>query len=442
MTDPQRTPARSGRVAVLGAGVAGLAAAQALIRAGERPTVYEGKSSIGGNASSYETHGFLFDYGPHISFTKKQEIKDLLFAAVKGAQREFRTKMLNLWRGHMLPHPAQCHLYGLPPDLVEKCILDLSEILRSPQVPPTSYAEWSVQSLGRTFAETFTFEYTRKYWTVEAADLTVDWVGNRVHKPSLQEMVHGALSPQPPLAHYVSTFRYPEKGGFGAYLKAFDGVDVVLQHMVEKVDLKRREITFRDGRTAGYESLVSSLPMPELVRAIVDAPASVREAAALLRWTSVELVNVGLERNEGFPDAHWMYFYDPDISFSRANFPHALSSAAAPAGCGSVQVEIYHSAFKALAAGDVVARALDDMERTGLLRAEDHIRVAEQRSVRYANIIFDRNRSAAVEHILAFLQEHGVECCGRYGEWCYHWSDESIVSGWRAAERVLSRLSA
>jgi hypothetical protein len=35
-----------------------------------------------------------------------------------------------------------------------------------------------------------------------------------------------------------------------------------------------------------------------------------------------------------------------------------------------------------------------------------------------------------------------VGYCGRYGDWGYMWTDESYISGERAAEAALSRVTA
>ena len=59
------------RVAILGAGWAGLAAAVELVRAGLQPTVFEAARSVGGRARALETHDLqgqplTLDNGQHI----------------------------------------------------------------------------------------------------------------------------------------------------------------------------------------------------------------------------------------------------------------------------------------------------------------------------------------------------------------------------------------
>lgn len=52
-------------VAVVGGGLAGLAAATWLARAGRMVTLFEGRRELGGRASTLDTRGFRFNLGPH-----------------------------------------------------------------------------------------------------------------------------------------------------------------------------------------------------------------------------------------------------------------------------------------------------------------------------------------------------------------------------------------
>jgi hypothetical protein len=61
--------------------------------------------------------------------------------------------------------------------------------------------------------------------------------------------------------------------------------------------------------------------------------------------------------------------------------------------------------------------------------------------VSYANVIFDLERAAALETVHGFLKDVGINYCGRYGDWGYMWTDESYISGERAADAALSQCS-
>jgi hypothetical protein len=56
--------------------------------------------------------------------------------------------------------------------------------------------------------------YTLKYHTTPARNLTSGWIGPRMYRPTLDEVVHGAIAGQSARVHYVDRFRYPSVGGF------------------------------------------------------------------------------------------------------------------------------------------------------------------------------------------------------------------------------------
>ena len=93
--------------------------------------------------------------------------------------------------------------------------------LHAPERQVRNYADWLVASFGRTFAEVFPMSYTRKYHLTSADNMSTDWLGPRIYRPSLEEMLRGAISPSSPNIHYITHFRYPSKGGFVSYLKKF-----------------------------------------------------------------------------------------------------------------------------------------------------------------------------------------------------------------------------
>jgi protoporphyrinogen oxidase len=345
----------------------------------------------------------------------------------------------NYWRGHWVKHPAQCNLHGLPTDLVVKIIEDMFNS-RAEAREPANYAEWLVASYGKTFAETFPMQYGRKYHTAEASNMSLDWLGPRLYKPSMKEVLTGALTPSTPDVHYISDFRYPSKGGFFSYLKPMlDQMTLRLNHQVVKVDPRTHTVHFSNGASVSYRRLISSLPLPELIKTIPTAPADVVAAAARLACSSCLVVNVGLDRRD-VSDWHWTYFYDDDFCFSRISFPHMFSPNNAPAGMGSIQCEIYFSdKYKPMkgTAAEWTDRAVNDLRRCGLIRPTDRIVTSSALWVRYANVIFDLDRAAALATVTGFLRDAGIQCCGRYGEWGYLWTDESFVSGEKAAQRAL-----
>lgn len=423
--------------------MAAYGAASALREAGAEYRCYDRNRYPGGHTASFALEsGFIFDDGPHVSFTKDERIQELLARNVDGKYETVAARVNNLWHGHWITHPAQLNLHGLPTDLVVRVISDFVDVHATPEPKVTNYAEWLVASYGRTFAETFPMQYGKKYHTTTADTMTTDWLGPRMYRPSLDEMLRGAVAPQTSNVHYVTSFRYPTHGGFEAYLRPFfEDPAISLDHEVRAIDPGEGTITFTNGSATAYRDVVSSIPLPDLVERIVGVPDDVRAAARKLAFTTAVMVNVGVARND-LSDAHISYFYDDEIVFPRATFPHLLSPNNVPRGAGAIQVELYFSDKYKPLEGPADARidgVLDGLRLAGILRPDDTILCAEARTVRFANVIFDHDRTANLAIVHGYLDDVGIAYCGRYGDWDHAWTDESFLSGERAAARVLAR---
>ena len=432
-------------VVVLGSGMAGFGAAYRLHQEGIQPMMYDKNSFYGGHTTSfrYET-GFIFDVGPHISFTKDTRIQNLFAESVDQKFESIKVSLNNYWQGHWPKHPVQLNLHGLPSDLVVKVISDFVDEQHAPERKINNYADWLYASYGKAFAENFPMKYTRKYHLTPAENMSTDWLGPRMYRPNLDEVLKGALSEPVAYEHYVSHFRYPSEGGFNRFLNKFVPMgNLNLNHELTHVDAKARKLTFANGKVVEYDSLVSSVPLPELIAMMPDVPQDVQAAAKKLACSTCVLVNIGVNR-EDLSQAHMTYFYDEDFCYTRLGFPHMLSSKNAPEGKGSIQAEVYFSSKYKPFSGkpeDWIEPVIKDLRRCGLLREDDEILSRKAMLLKYANIIFDLERADALKIVHGYLDELKISYCGRYGDWGYLWTDESFKSGENAATRALSEFA-
>lgn len=430
-------------VVVLGTGMAGFGAARRLHDEGIKPVMYDKNPYYGGHTMSFRYEpGFVFDIGPHISFTQDERIQGLFADSVDQLYETIQINLNNYWRGHWPQHPVQLHLHGLPDDVVVKVISDFVEERQKPERPVDNYGDWLVASFGTTFAELFPKQYARKYHLTSAENMSIDWLGPRIYRPTLEQVLRGALSATSPNIHYITHFRYPKRGGFVAYLNKFVPFgDIRLNHELVAINPQVRLLEFSNGVRTHYDDLISSLPLPDLIRMIKGAPRDVLEASQRLACSSCVLVNIGVDRAD-LSSAHMSYFYDDDICFTRVGFPHMLSAGNAPEGMGSIQAEVYFSDKYRPFTGspdDWIQPVVTDLRRCGLLRDTDRVVFKTALYLRYANIIFDLERAQALKIVHGYLNDLGIAYCGRYGDWGYMWTDESFKSGEAAAETVLSR---
>ena len=255
-------------IVILGTGMAGFGAAYRLHAEGIAPVMYDKNAYHGGHTASfrYDT-GFLFDVGPHISFTKDPRIQDLFAESVDQQYETVQINLNNYWRGYWPQHPVQLHLHGLPEDVIVKVIADfVEERQRARAAGERTTQTGCCRALAGLSPSSFPCSTRGKYHLTTAENMSTDWLGPRIYRPSLEEVLRGALSPSAPHVHYITHFRYPSEGGFVSYLKKFVPLgNLKLNHELVSIDPRARQLTFSNGLVTHYDALISSVPLPDLI---------------------------------------------------------------------------------------------------------------------------------------------------------------------------------
>ena len=278
-----------------------------------------------------------------------------------------------------------------------------------------SYEEWLRVQYGNYFAEHFPMVYTRKYWMCEANNLETGWVGNRLYQPSLEEVIQGSLTQETPVTYYAKEMRYPAEGGFKTFLNVLvDEANIKFNSEVVEINTEKRMLRTVSGDLYQYDRLISSLPLPEVLNMLQELPEEVRSAGNQLKCTCGYQISVGL-KTKNIPPYLWWYIYDEDILPARVYSPSLKSPDNAPGGCSSLQMEVY-------------CNRNEYMQEEHILKEED-ILFTDIRFEPYANVIFDHNIYEARKTVRDYLSFLGIETIGRFGEWEYLWSDQSLLSG-------------
>ncbi len=85
-------------IVILGSGMGGFGAAHRLHAEGISPVMYDKNAYHGGHTASFQDSGFIFDQGPHISFTKDARIQDLFADSVDQMYETMQVRLNNYWR--------------------------------------------------------------------------------------------------------------------------------------------------------------------------------------------------------------------------------------------------------------------------------------------------------------------------------------------------------
>lgn len=209
-----------GRAIVVGGGLAGLACAREL---GDACTLLEAEDRLGGLCRTERKDGFSFDWTGHWLHARDAEIRKLIEERwLAGNLLQVRRRARIYSEGVWSTFPYQFHLHGLPPRTISACILGFVEATLGPSGaelrarPLRNAAEHILRHLGEGFARHFMFPYNEKLYTVPCEDLSPEWGGRFIPRPTLEDVVNGAVGLAREDVGYNASFWYPREGGIEA----------------------------------------------------------------------------------------------------------------------------------------------------------------------------------------------------------------------------------
>lgn len=414
---------------ILGAGIAGLGAAHGAKRHGQSTVIFESRERAGGLLDNFSIDGFRFDTAVHLSFATEPEVREIFD---KTPYWTHNPESFCWDAGFWLKHPVQNNMYPLPSD--EKVAL-IAGLIDAPDGAIYNYRDWLVQQYGEPIAARWPLTYTEKYWTIPAEQMGTAWIGQRMRRADIREVLNGAFTSETPNLYYVKEMRYPKSGGYRAFLDPLIADTQILYNCeAVEIDAVKRFIRFKDGRVAQYDALVSTLPLPDLVKIIRDVPEDIQADAATLFATTIDLISVGFNKARVSPSL-WFYIYDRDILAARAYSPDWKSPDNVPEGCSSLQFEIYSSRKNPLAASveDMKANTIAALQKMELATQAD-IKFVHHKKLIYGNVVFDLGMEERRDNVLRWVRSQGLQVAGRFGEWDYLWSNQSLMSGIKAGE--------
>ena len=434
------------RIVIVGAGPTGLGAAYRLQELGSRDwAIYERNSFVGGLASSRtDAAGFTYDIGGHVMFSH-YEYFDRLVDRMLG--EDFQSLMRESWIrmcGRWIPYPLQNNIRHLPPGVLLECLDGLVDAQRLDPQETANFEEWVDAVFGTGIARHFMRPYNFKVWAHPLEVMSKDWIAERVSMIDLKSVLANVVLERDELSWGPNnTFKYPLDGGTGGLYARF--VPHIRDHLqlnreVVEIDLSAKRLRLADGAEDRYDTLLSTMPIPELLGVLRPAPSGLIEAAGGLSHNSGLVVGIGIAKPCETSKC-WTYFPESTAPFYRVTFLSNYSPRIAPEGHTLLLTETSFSAYKPEARASIVDRVIDGLVATGLLEAPDCGRIVATHTdkIDYFYPVPTLTRDRALSEIQPFLMAHDIYSRGRFGAWCYEISnmDHSVMQGVEVVSSLL-----
>jgi protoporphyrinogen oxidase len=439
------------KLAILGAGVSGLALARFLVEGGfpaDDLSLLEAASVPGGLCRSRTVDGFTYDVsGGHILFSKDAQALDWMKRQAGGeaafVERERHTKIR--FEDRWVHYPFENGLGDLPPQANFDCLSGYVQAWHRRQVDgsaaPGSFGDWVRWRFGDGIARHFMDPYNEKVWKRPMNHLTSDWVAGRVPDAPVEDVLRSSVGIRTEGYTHQALFFYPLRGGFQAIT---DGLASTLRPRIRLSTPATELARTRSGwRVNGeeFDRVVSTLPLTYLPDVLREMPAEVARAMRELEYNGIVCTLVALDRAE-HPDLSWVYLPHPEQGpTNRVTYMSNYSPENAPRGRTSLLCEVTVPGGRRPPGAELEREVLDGLVRAGLIERGE-VLFCDRSEVGHGYVVFDHGYAARRRLALSWMESGGLIPLGRFGRFEYDNSDQCVVKARALAGALLEHARA
>ena len=441
------------KVAVIGAGPAGLTAALESTHQGFETVVFERSAHLGGLARTEEYKGNYFDIGGHRFYTKLPEIQELWEEILGDDFRKVRRLSRIYYGGRFLKYPLEPVNALLNLGIRESLYIlgSYLSIQMKPLPREDTFEEWVTNRFGKRLYQTFFKTYTEKVWGIPCSEIQADWAAQRIKGLSLISALREAVFGSQDVKTLINEFHYPVLGP-GMMWKGVtrrileEGGEVRLENPVTRVNCQAdRVCSLTVSHSAcedefEVENVISSMPLTSLVRSMHPrSPPEILEAARQLKYRAFLIVGLILASRDLFPD-QWIYIHTPDVRVGRIkNFRNWSPDMVADSDQTTVGMEYFCSEgddLWTMEDSSLIGLASRELEQLGLAES---IAVVDGVVIRQpkAYPVYDGDYRASLAHIQEYVARFSnLQTIGRNGMHRYNNQDHSMLTGILAARNL------
>ena len=444
------------KVAVIGAGPAGITAAYELAKAGIEVEVYEAGPDVGGLAKTIDLWDQKVDIGPHRFFSNDTRVNKLWLEVV-GRDYKMVDRLTRIYykkKFYYYPLKPFDALFKLGIGTAILCVFSYMKERIFPTKQDGSFESWVVGRFGRKLYSIFFKTYSEKLWGIPCSELDADFAAQRIKKLSLWEAIKNAVFGGKGNKHktLVDQFAYPVGGTGMVYERMADYVNkhkgkVHLNSPVQRVlteNGRAVSIELKNGGQIRYDHIISSMPLTLMVNRLPEVPENIKALANSLTYRNTLLVFLQVNAKDLFPD-NWLYVHSSDLQMGRiTNFRNWVPEINNGKDTTIVVLEYWcYNEDKIWndPDSDLISLAKDEVRKTGLI-GDAEITDGYVYKIPRCYPVYSRgykDRLKPVEDYLSTVP--GLSVIGRYGAFKYNNQDHSILMGLLAAENIIAENS-
>ena len=430
------------KIGVIGAGPSGLCLGMFLEHEAE---VLEARLEPGGTAGSVCVDGYTFDHGPHIMFSRNEEILDFMVSSLGDNVHRCRRNNRIAYAGRLVKYPFENDLAALPAHEAYECVRDYFINPWCERYPkPADLREWFLHHFGEAMCEKYFFPYNEKVWNVPVAELSMSWA-ERIPQPPAEDVLKSAMGIATDGYLHQLFYHYPLRGGYQAISQAWAKiVQPRFGFEVKRIALPADGgVLVSDGsEDRRYERIVSTMPLDRLL-AVADfsIPDRVRAAIDALLVNPMIVASLGIAADDR-EQMTAVYFPAADFRVNRLSFPATFSPHNAPAGCHSIQAEITCRAEDptwAWSDRQVLDHVVGGLVDAGIISDPDAIVLSHIQRVEHAYVVYQRDYERHAAVVREWFPQHGIDLCGRFSYFEYVNVDGAIARAMDVAGRLNGR---
>ena len=336
------------KVHILGGGPAGLAAAY-FAKIKKIPfSIYEAKSSVGGNCRTLVFDDCNFDTGAHRFHNKNKIATSAIKSLIDNDLISVNAPSKIYWNSTMTPFPLDPKSFISDFHIVDKVKIISENIFNIflSQKPDLSFKEAAYRKYGKTISEKFLINYTEKLWGVSANILHNEVTGDRFKNLTPLTLIKSLFNQRESNSkHLEGSFLYP-KNGYGQIFESIENIisnKIMYNYRIKKIHTKNNsidQVSFSNGERVKTEKAISTLPLNYFIHILEpSAPVDIITMANSLKFRNLRLAIFTLNCDSFSKNAS-IYFPEKKFPFTRLYEPKNRSISMAPKGKTCIVIEV------------------------------------------------------------------------------------------------------